>query len=85
MGVFFAIDPLRSGSHRLVGHDRRHLRRNGTRSDDCLRRAYRFGTSKTPHVVEWLSDNGSAYIAKDMLDTATDLGLRLDPFITSFG
>jgi transposase InsO family protein len=66
---------LRSGSHRLVGHDRRHLRRNGARSDDCVER--RFGTSKTPPVVEWLSDNGSAYIAKDTLDTATALGLRL--------
>src|SRR5580704_14286590 len=37
----------------------------------------RFGTNKTPHVVEWLSDNGSAYIAKDTLDTATALGLQL--------
>ncbi len=25
----------------------------------------------------WLSDNGSAYIAKDTLDTATALGLKL--------
>ena len=41
----------------------------------CVER--RFGTSKTPHVVEWLSDNGSAYIAKDTLDTATALGLQL--------
>ena len=39
----------------------------------CVER--RFWTSKTPHVVEWLSDNGSAYIAKDTLDTATALGL----------
>ena len=29
------------------------------------------------HPVEWLSDNGSAYIAKDTLDTATALGLKL--------
>jgi len=41
----------------------------------CVER--RFGTSKTPHLVEWLSDNGSAYIAKDTLDTATALGLQL--------
>src|SRR6516225_4250177 len=41
----------------------------------CVER--RFWTSKTPHVVEWLSDNGSAYIAKDTLDTATALGLQL--------
>jgi hypothetical protein len=34
-------------------------------------------TSKTPRLVEWLSDNGSAYIAKDTLDTATALGLQL--------
>jgi transposase InsO family protein len=36
-----------------------------------------FGTGKAPHLVEWLSDNGSAYIAKDTLDTATALGLQL--------
>src|SRR5215831_16064943 len=41
----------------------------------CVER--RFGTSKTPHLIEWLSDNGSAYIAKDTLDTATALGLQL--------
>src|SRR5689334_17837820 len=29
----------------------------------CVER--RFGTSKAAHPVEWLSDNGSAYIAKD--------------------
>ena len=38
---------------------------------------HRFETSKTPHLVEWLSDNGSAYIAKDTFDTATALGLQL--------
>jgi putative transposase len=42
------------------------------------------GPARRHMFVEWLSDNGSAYIAKDMLDTATDLGLRLDPLITSF-
>ena len=41
----------------------------------CVER--RFGISKAPHAVEWLSDNGSAYIAKDTLDTATALGLNL--------
>jgi transposase InsO family protein len=41
-----------------------------------LRRA-RFGISKAAHPVEWLSDNGSAYIAKDTLDTATALGRKL--------
>jgi transposase InsO family protein len=30
----------------------------------------RFSTTKVPHAVEWLSDNGSAYIAKDTADTA---------------
>ena len=39
----------------------------------CIER--RFGISKAAHPVEWLSDNGSAYIAKDTLDTATALGL----------
>src|SRR5215471_1810412 len=31
----------------------------------CVER--RFGISKAAHPVEWLSDNGSAYIAKDTL------------------
>jgi transposase InsO family protein len=34
----------------------------------CIER--RFGISKAAHPVEWSSDNGSAYIAKDTLDTA---------------
>ena len=33
------------------------------------------GISKAAHPVEWLSYPGSAYIAKDTLDTATALGL----------
>ncbi|GJE15216.1 hypothetical protein FOHLNKBM_6294 [Methylobacterium longum] len=37
----------------------------------------RFGATKTPHPVEWLSDNGSAYIAKETAQTAAPLGLRL--------
>jgi putative transposase len=41
----------------------------------CVER--RFGMTKVPHRIEWLSDNGSAYIAKDTLDVATALGLRL--------
>jgi len=41
----------------------------------CVER--RFAISKVPHPIEWLSDNGSAYIAKDTLDTATALGLQL--------
>jgi putative transposase len=41
----------------------------------CIER--RFGTTRTPHPVEWLSDNGSAYIAAETADTAAALGLRL--------
>jgi putative transposase len=41
----------------------------------CVER--RFGTTKAAHPVEWLSDNGAAYTAKDTLDLATALGLRL--------
>jgi transposase InsO family protein len=41
----------------------------------CVER--RFGTTKASHPVEWLSDNGSAYIAADTADTATALGLKL--------
>ena len=65
-----------TGKSWLVGHDRRHLRRNGARSDDCLRRAsVRDQQDATSRRV--LSVNGSAYIAKDTLDTATALGLQL--------
>jgi putative transposase len=41
----------------------------------CVER--RFGGTRAPHAVEWLSDNGSAYIAKPTRETATALGLRL--------
>lgn len=37
----------------------------------------RFGALKVPHRVEWLSDNGSAYIAADTADTVRALGLTL--------
>lgn len=41
----------------------------------CVER--RFGSTKTPRPVEWLSDNGSAYIAKETAQIATALGLHL--------
>lgn len=41
----------------------------------CVER--RFGGTRTAHPVEWLSDNGSAYIAKETAQIATALGLRL--------
>ena len=37
----------------------------------------RFAGTRTPHAIEWLSDNGSAYIARQTSTTATALGLRL--------
>ena len=37
----------------------------------------RFGSTKAPHRLEWLSDNGSAYIAKPTSETAAALGLTL--------
>jgi transposase InsO family protein len=37
----------------------------------------RFGGLRAPHRVQWLSDNGSAYIAGETADTATALGLKL--------
>jgi putative transposase len=40
----------------------------------CVER--RFTTSRAPHPIEWLSDNGSAYVARDTLDTARALGLK---------
>jgi putative transposase len=35
----------------------------------------RFGTTRTPHPVQWLSDNGSCYRAHDTIDFADRLGL----------
>ena len=37
----------------------------------------RFGSTRTSHRVEWLSDNGSAYIARQTAQTAAALGLTL--------
>jgi transposase InsO family protein len=41
---------------------------------ECVER--RFGQDRTPHPVEWLSDNGSCYTARETLRQAADLGLR---------
>jgi transposase InsO family protein len=41
----------------------------------CVER--RFGAMRTSRPVEWLSDNGSAYIARETAQVATALGLRL--------
>ena len=35
----------------------------------------RFGTCRAPHPVQWLTDNGSAYAARDTLDFAIALSL----------
>ena len=36
---------------------------------------YRFGSStRTPHPIEWLTDNGSCYIKKETRDFAKELG-----------
>jgi transposase InsO family protein len=37
----------------------------------------RFESTRTSHRVEWLSDNGSAYIARQTAQTAAALGLTL--------
>ena len=36
----------------------------------------RFGTLVVPHAIEWLSDHGSPYTAKDTRDFACALGLQ---------
>ena len=41
----------------------------------CVER--RFGATRTPSAVEWLSDNGCAYIARQTAEIATALSLRL--------
>ena len=64
---------LRPRDHRLVGRgERRYLRRDGTRSHDRRRRAP-VQTHMHAKPVDWLSDNGSAYIAKDTADIARAL------------
>ncbi|SFM53256.1 putative transposase [Methylobacterium pseudosasicola] len=37
---------------------------------------HRFGATKAPHAVEWLSENASAYIVKETAQTAAALELR---------
>jgi transposase InsO family protein len=39
----------------------------------CVER--RFNTLRAPHQVQWLTDNGSAYVARDTLDFAAALSL----------
>lgn len=41
---------------------------------DCVER--RFGASRTPHSVQWLSDNGSCFTAKETVEFASWLGLE---------
>jgi len=36
----------------------------------------RFGNAHTSHTVEWLSDNGSCYTAKETVEFASWIGLR---------
>lgn len=38
---------------------------------------YRFGASKTPHVVQWLSDNGGCYTARETVNFGRQLGLDI--------
>lgn len=35
---------------------------------------YRFGSPKTPHSIQWLTDNGKCFTAKDTVTFARDLG-----------
>jgi putative transposase len=39
----------------------------------CVER--RFATTRAPHPVQWLADNGSAYTARETMEFATALGL----------
>jgi Transposase and inactivated derivatives len=38
---------------------------------------YRFGDTKVAHPVQWLSDNGSCYIAKETVSFGKSLGLDI--------
>ena len=41
---------------------------------ECVEK--RFGSARTPHRIEWLSDNGSCYTAKETVGFAAELGLE---------
>lgn len=41
---------------------------------ECVEK--RFGTSRAPHKVQWLSDNGSCYTARETVEFAAWLGLE---------
>jgi transposase InsO family protein len=38
---------------------------------------YRFGSNKVPHLVQWLSDNGSCYVARETVAFGRSLGLEI--------
>jgi len=40
---------------------------------ECVEK--RFGMSPAPHRVEWLTDNGSCFAAKETVDFASWLGV----------
>ena len=44
-------------------------------SGPAVKAGWPWGAIKAPHSVEWLSDNGSAYTARETLDFAAALGL----------
>jgi putative transposase len=80
--VAFALELLRSGGHELVATIRRHRWRS--RADLILAAVeHRFGNiEKVPAAIEWLSDNGSCYVARNTKQFARGIGL--EPITTPF-
>ena len=67
--------PARRRPTRLDGNDGWSLGRDDPRHHGCVE--IRFGGPRAPHRVQWLSDNGSIYVA-----IVIALALNLDPWFT---
>jgi transposase InsO family protein len=73
--IVFAIDAHDRGM--LAWHAVTGAGANGSMVRDLMLEAVvlRLGTIQTLYAVEWLSDNSSAFTAREMLDFAAALGL----------
>lgn len=72
--VAFALD---SCDREVIGHVATTGGISGSMIRDLMLESVerRFGMAATPHPVEWLSDNGSCYTARDTVEFASWLGL----------
>jgi len=73
--VAFAID---CRDREVIGHVASSCGVSGQMIRDLMLECVekRFGAPRTPHRIEWLSDNGSCFTARETVDFAAELGLE---------